>query len=166
VGVSTLQYYFGSREDMLMAVFRFAAQSDFDAVDGRVAVMDDPWERLLTIASHLTGAVGSDIAWRIWVESWRWALRDAGLRAEVLGDYQRWHDVLAAIVEAGVARGRFVTAAVPIDVARQALALIDGLALPVALGDPRVTAATAGDLLADGLGRLVGLRPAVRQQRG
>jgi hypothetical protein len=45
-------------------------------------------------------------------------------------------------------------------VARQALALVDGLALPVVLGDPQVTGATAGDLLADGLGRLVGLRAA------
>ena len=56
--------------------------------------------------------------------------------------------------------GRFGTDAAPIDVARQALALIDGLALPVALGDPQVDGATAGDLLTDALGRLVGRRPA------
>lgn len=161
VGVSTLQYYFGSREEMLLAVFRFAAQSDFDAVAGRFDAADDPWDWLLVIASHLTGAVGSDIGWRIWVESWRWALRDGELRGEVLGDYRRWHELLATIVEAGVARGRFATAAAPTDVARQALALIDGLALPVALGDPRITTTTAGDLLADGLGRLVALRSAV-----
>jgi AcrR family transcriptional regulator len=159
VGVSTLQYYFGSREEMLLAVFRFAAQNDFDAMAGRLDATSDPWERLLVIASHLTGAVGSGTGWRIWVESWRWALRDGHLRGEVLGDYRRRHLVLAAIIEAGVARGRFATATAPIDVARQALALIDGLALPVALGDPQVTAAAAGELIADGLGRLVELRP-------
>jgi AcrR family transcriptional regulator len=158
VGVSTLQYYFGSREDMLIAVFRFAAQSDFDAVGERLAGMTDPWERLVAIASHLTGAVGSDTGWRLWVESWRWALRDPELRGEVLGDYTRWHVLLAEIITAGVSRGRFGTDAAPMDVARQALALIDGLALPVALGDPRVTGAMASELLADALGRLVGLR--------
>ncbi|WP_433382997.1 TetR/AcrR family transcriptional regulator [Actinoplanes sp. CA-142083] len=159
VGVSTLQYYFGSREDMLIAVFRFAAQSDFDAVGKRLASVADPWERLVVIASHLTGAVGSDTGWRLWVESWRWALRDADLRAEVLGDYTRWHELIAGIITAGVAQGRFGIGAAPLDVARQALALIDGLALPVALGDPQVTGAMAGDLLSDALGRLVGLRP-------
>jgi AcrR family transcriptional regulator len=166
VGVSTLQYYFGSREAMLIAVFRYAAENDFDGVAARAGGVADPWERLMVIASHLTGAVGSDTSWRIWVESWRWALRDPELRGEVLGDYRRWHDVIGAVVEAGVAQGRFVTAAAPIDVARQALALIDGLALPVALGDPRVTGAMAGDLLADGLGRLVGLRQQAGCGRG
>jgi AcrR family transcriptional regulator len=160
VGVSTLQYYFGSREDMLIAVFRFAAQADFDAVGPRLAAASDPWDRLVVIASHLTGAVGSDTGWRLWVESWRWALRDPELRAEVLGDYSRWHELIAGIISAGVARGRFTTGAPPLDVARQALALIDGLALPVALGDPQVTGAAAADLLADALGRLVALRPA------
>lgn len=159
VGVSTLQYYFGSREEMLIAVFRFAAQSDFDAVGERLAGVADPWQRLLAIASHLTGAVGSDTGWRLWVESWRWALRDPELRAEVLGDYTRWHVLLAEIIAAGVTQGRFGAGATPMDVARQALALIDGLALPVALGDPQVTAAEASGLLADGLGRLVALRP-------
>ncbi len=156
VGVSTLQYYFGSREDMLIAVFRFAAQNDFDEVAGRLAGVDDPWRRLRVVAAHLTGAVGSDLSWRLWVESWRWALRDPEVRAEVLGDYTRWHALLAETIDDGVRAGQFRTAAAPMDVARQALALIDGLALPVALGDPRVTAETAGDLLADALGRLVG----------
>ncbi|MEU4237205.1 TetR family transcriptional regulator C-terminal domain-containing protein [Actinoplanes sp. NPDC026619] len=155
VGVSTLQYYFGSREDMLLAVFRYAAQADFDAVTPRLDAAGGAWERLLVIASHLTGAVGSDTGWRLWVESWRWALRDAELRREVLGDYTRWHELIASIIAAGVEEGRFGTDAAPMDVARQALALIDGLALPVALGDPQVTGEMAGDLLADALGRLV-----------
>ncbi|GAA0530140.1 TetR family transcriptional regulator C-terminal domain-containing protein [Paractinoplanes ferrugineus] len=158
VGVSTLQYYFGSREDMLIAVFRYAAQADFEAVTPRLHAVADPWDRLLVIASHLTGAVGSDTGWRLWVESWRWALRDADLRGEVLGDYTRWHDLLASIITAGVRDGRFGTDAAPMDVARQALALIDGLALPVVLGDPGVTGAAAGHLLSDALSRLVALR--------
>jgi AcrR family transcriptional regulator len=152
VGVSTLQYYFGSREDMLIAVFRHAAQSDFDAVAARLAGRDDPWERLVVIASSLTGAVGGDTGWRVWVESWRWALRDPAVRAEVLGDYTRWHELVAATIAAG----EFSLPAPPLDVARQILALIDGLALPVALGDPRVTGARAGDLLIDAMARLLG----------
>jgi AcrR family transcriptional regulator len=155
VGVSTLQYYFGSREEMLAAVFRHAAQADFDAVAERLAGSDDPWERLVTIATHLSGGTG----WRVWVESWRWALRDAEVRADVLGDYRRWHELIAGEISAGVSAGLLRTAAGPLDAARQILALIDGLALPVALGDPGVTAAQAGDLLTGALSRLLGRTP-------
>jgi AcrR family transcriptional regulator len=154
VGVSTLQYYFGTREDMLIAVFRHAAQRDFDIVGERLAALTDPWERLLVIAGHLTGAVGSETAWRLWVESWRWALRDSGVRADVLGDYRRWHELIAAEITAG----GFGGTAPPMDTARLILALIDGLALPVALGDPGLARAAARDLLADGLARLLGRR--------
>ncbi len=155
VGVSTLQYYFGSREEMLVAVFRHAAQADFDEVAARLGDETDPWRRLVLIASYLTGAVGSDASWRVWVESWRWALRDPELRADVLGDYTRWHELIAAELTAGVRGAAFATRADPLDVARQALALIDGLALPVVLGDPAVDRGAARDLLIDALGKLV-----------
>lgn len=153
VGVSTLQYYFGSREDLLIAVFRHAAQADFDAVAGRLGEQTDPWERLVTIATHLSG----DTGWRVWVESWRWALRDPEVRADVLGDYARWHELIAAEISAGVAAGTLRTEARPLDAARQVLALIDGLALPVALGDAEMP----GDLLTDALSRLLGRAPAL-----
>ncbi|HEY0533234.1 MAG TPA: TetR family transcriptional regulator C-terminal domain-containing protein [Actinoplanes sp.] len=148
VGISTLQYYFGSREDMLIAVFRHAAQADFDAVETRLSGLGDPWERLVTIAAHLSG----DTGWRVWVESWRWALRDPEVRADVLGDYARWHELIAAEVAAGETAKTFRLSRTPTDTARQVLALIDGLALPVALGDTQIP----GDLLTDALSRLLG----------
>lgn len=153
VGVSTLQYYFGTREDMLIAVFRHAAQRDFDLVGEHLAALDDPWERLLTVVTHLTGAVGSDTAWRLWVESWRWASRDSAVRADVLGDYRHWHELIAA----EIAAGGFGGTAAPLDTARLVLALVDGLALPVVLGDPGLSRAAAHHLLADGLSRLLGV---------
>jgi AcrR family transcriptional regulator len=148
VGISTLQYYFGSREDMLIAVFRHAAQADFDAVETRLSGLGDPWERLVRIAAHLSG----DTGWRVWVESWRWALRDPEVRADVLGDYARWHELIAAEVAAGETAKTFRLSRTPTDTARQVLALIDGLALPVALGDTQIP----GDLLTDALSRLLG----------
>ncbi|AEV87263.1 HTH-type transcriptional regulator betI [Actinoplanes sp. SE50] len=147
VGVSTLQYYFGTREDMLIAVFRHAAERDFELVGERLAGLTDPWDRLLAIARHL----GSDLSWRLWVESWRWASRDAEVRADVLADYTRWRELIAATIEADN----------PMRVARQVLALIDGLALPVVLGDPAVDRAAANELLEEALARLLGRAPAL-----
>ncbi|WP_433826057.1 TetR/AcrR family transcriptional regulator [Actinoplanes sp. CA-015351] len=154
VGVSTLQYYFGTREDMLIAVFRHAAQRDFDAVAERLAALAGPGERLLAVAAHLTGAVGSDTSWRLWVESWRWASRDPAVRSDVLADYGRWHELIAAEVAAG-GHGD------PMGTARLILALVDGLALPVVLGDPGLSRAAAHELLADGLSRLLSRPPAL-----
>jgi AcrR family transcriptional regulator len=147
VGVSTLQYYFGTREDMLIAVFRHAAGRELELVAELLEPLTDPWERLLAIATHL----GSDTTWRLWVESWRWASRDAEVRADVLTDYTRWRELIAANITTGD----------PMRTARQVLALIDGLALPVVLGDPAVDRAAAHELLADGLARLLGRSPAL-----
>jgi len=155
VGVSTLQYYFGSREEMLRAVFRYAARADFAAVGEQLAGVHGAWERLVVVASYLTGAVDGDTSWRVWAESWRWALRDAELRADVLNDYQRWRELLAAEIDAGIREGAFTTDAAAIDGARQALALIDGLALPVVLGDPSMGREAARAHLVDALWRLV-----------
>lgn len=157
VGVSTLQYYFGTREDMLIAVFRHAAERDFALVGERLTTVDGPWERLLLIATHLTGAVGNDTTWRLWVESWRWGLRDPDVRADVLRDYTRWREVIAGEIAHGVQNRDF-----PFEAdARQVLALIDGLALPVVLGDPAIDRAAAHHLLEDALSRLLGRSPAL-----
>jgi len=42
VPVSTLQYYFGSREDLLVAAFRHASSAEIAALEAEIAAMDDP----------------------------------------------------------------------------------------------------------------------------
>jgi len=46
VPVSTLQYYFGSREDLLVAAFRHASSAEIAALEAEVASLDDPWDQL------------------------------------------------------------------------------------------------------------------------
>ena len=56
VPVSTLQYYFGSREDLLVAAFRHASSAEIAALEAEVAAIDDPWEQLERIITRsLTG---------------------------------------------------------------------------------------------------------------
>ncbi|HEX5303003.1 MAG TPA: TetR family transcriptional regulator [Streptosporangiaceae bacterium] len=56
VPVSTLQYYFGSREDLLVAAFRHASSTEIAALETEVAGIDDPWNQLETILTRsLTG---------------------------------------------------------------------------------------------------------------
>lgn len=132
VPVSTLQYYFGNREDLLVAAFRHAAARDLEAVrEGMPAT--GAWERLLHVAEHIAG---TGAGWRVWVESWRWALRDEEWRQEFLRDYAAWRALLAQVIEEGTAEGVFRAQAGPGELASQVLALLDGLGMPIALADP------------------------------
>ncbi|GAA3315140.1 TetR/AcrR family transcriptional regulator [Nonomuraea dietziae] len=151
VPISTLQYYFGNREDLLVAAFRHSAATDLAVV--RQGLRGTPWERLLHIAHHVAGEEGG--GWRVWVESWRWALRDAEWRGEFLRDYAAWRALLAEVIGEGIADGSFGADGDPDRLASQALALLDGLGMPLALADP---ALKDPDVLADALRRLLSAR--------
>ncbi|MEU8132092.1 TetR/AcrR family transcriptional regulator [Streptodolium elevatio] len=157
VPISTLQYYFGNREDLLMAAFRYAAKRDLDGVRAAVADLADPWERMQKACSFVVGFAdeAAPYAWQLWVEAWRWAQRDPEWRAEVLADNAKWRALLAGTVADGVASGRFRADADPERVARQALAVVDGIGLPIVLEDPAVPPEMARELLIDVLARLL-----------
>ncbi len=149
VPVSTLQYYFGSREDLLVAAFRHASGTEIAALEADIAAMTDPWEQLERIISRaLTGyqpeASGSG---RLWIESWHFGIRDPEMRADILRDYAAWRRLVADAVRRGVEQGRFGSVQ-PEKVALLAIALVDGMGIPLALGDPSVGPGAVRDVLA------------------
>ena len=149
VPVSTLQYYFGSREDLLVAAFRHASGTEIAALEADIAAMTDPWEQLERIISRaLTGyrpeAPG---AGRLWIESWHFGIRDPEMRADTLRDYDAWRRLVADAVRRGVERGRFGSVQ-PEKVAVLAIALVDGMGIPLALGDPSVGPGAVQEVLA------------------
>ena len=67
VPVSTLQYYFGSREDLLVAAFRHASGTEIAALEADLAELDDPWQQLGRIVTtalrgYQPGAAGAAAA--------------------------------------------------------------------------------------------------------
>ena len=72
VPVSTLQYYFGSREDLLVAAFRHASSAEIAALEAEVAGLDDPWDQLEKILTTSLTGYGPDVpgGGRLWIESW------------------------------------------------------------------------------------------------
>jgi len=161
VPVSSLQYYFGSREDMLVAAFRHSSQTELDQLRGQLAGIGSAWARLERVTEvALGGFAGSGAtgggAGRLWVESWRFALRDAELREDVLADNAAWRALIAEAVATGVAAGDFSASVDPAQVAVQTVALFDGIGLPVALGDPSVPPRSAVAVVLDAVARLVG----------
>jgi AcrR family transcriptional regulator len=145
VPVSTLQYYFGSREDLLVAAFRHASSAEIAALETAVAAIADPWEQLeRIIATSLTGyEPGAPEGGRLWIESWHFGIRDAEMRADALRDNTAWRRLVAQVVRRGIELGAFGTAYDPDKVAVLTIAAADGLGIPLSLADPDITPASA-----------------------
>jgi AcrR family transcriptional regulator len=162
VPVSTLQYYFGSREDLLVAAFRHASGTEIAALEAELAELSDPWDRLARIVARAIGGYQAESAGagRLWIESWHFGIRDAEMRADALRDYAAWRRLVADAVRAGIDSGGFSARQAPERIAVLTIALVDGVGIPLALGDPEITPAGAiADVMAV-LGRLLSSRRA------
>ena len=87
-------------------------------------------------------AVGN---WALWMEVWVRALRDGQARALRRALDARWRQTLRDCIDAGVAEGSF-RCADPQETAVRLAALMDGLAVQVALRDPDVPEERMTDL--------------------
>jgi len=145
VPVSTLQYYFGSREDLLVAAFRHASASELAALAAEVDAAGSPWERIQIIVTRALAGYqpGDSDAGLLWIESWHFAIRDAEMRGDALRDYDGWRGLVARAVDLGIAGGQFSPAVSPGQVAVLTIALVDGAGVPLALSDPGLTVASA-----------------------
>jgi AcrR family transcriptional regulator len=151
VPVSTLQYYFGSREDLLVAAFRHASNAEIAALEADIAAADDPWDQLERIFTRALTGYQPDApeAGRLWIESWHFGIRDPEMRADALRDNNAWRRLVADVVRRGAERGIFGDRHDPDKVAVLAIAVVDGMGVPLSLGDPDITAPGAvQDLLA------------------
>jgi AcrR family transcriptional regulator len=145
VPVSTLQYYFGSREDLLVAAFRHASATELAALAAEVADTGSPWQRIEHIVSRALSGYEptSPEAGLLWIESWHFAIRDPEMRVDALRDYEGWRGLIADAVRMGTAAGAFSRDADADQIGVLAIALVDGAGIPLALGDPQLTVASA-----------------------
>jgi AcrR family transcriptional regulator len=145
VPVSTLQYYFGSREDLLVAAFRHASSAEIAALEAEVAGLSDPWEQLARIITRSLSGYQPDApaGGRLWIESWHFGIRDAEMRADALRDNTAWRRLVARVVRRGIELGTFGPAYDPDKVAVLTIAATDGMGIPLSLADPEITPAGA-----------------------
>ncbi len=162
VPVSTLQYYFGSREDLLVAAFRHASGTEMATLEAELTALDDPWQRLTLIVSRAVTGYRTDEAraGRLRIESLHFGIRDAELRADAVRDYAAWRRLVADVVRSGSAAGRFAPRLSPERIALLTIALVDGVGIPLALGDPEMTVDGAAREVLSTLGELLHAYPA------
>ena len=135
-------YWFDSKEQLLAEALIADDERFYEELSGRLAGATCARERLIRLIE--AGTEGST-EFALWMELWTWALRDADLRAARERFDSRWRATIEAVVADGVAAGEFGTrAGSTVDPSQAALAiaaLIDGLTVQAALGDPEVSVA-------------------------
>ncbi|MFI6575037.1 TetR/AcrR family transcriptional regulator [Nocardiopsis sp. NPDC050513] len=137
VAVSTLQGYFGSREDMLVEALQRATSKEVEALAELAAGFEDPWQRLAALVDR--GLSTPVKTWRLLMEFWTAAAHDDELRAhagELAEQYRRpFVEAVRRGVDSGSFSPRFDVAAL-VDVL---VATMDGLLYPLVL-DHRASA--------------------------
>lgn len=132
-----LLYYFGSKDQLLLETLRW---SEEQLGERRRAALADAG---LTVRQRLADYVGlylpegpGDPRWILWLEVWGRSPASAEIRQGQLEIEAPWQADLVALIEAGVAAGEFTAEGAADDRAVQLRALLDGLAVPVAIGLP------------------------------
>lgn len=131
VAISTLQNYFGSREDMLIEAIRQSLDQEVGALETVMDAKGNPWNRLVALIDRSLDS--SESTRRMLIEFWRAGLRDEELRGyseEVLGRYKE--PFLRAVTE-GRDNGTFTLAYSPDEVVDFLLAALAGTMIPRAL---------------------------------
>jgi AcrR family transcriptional regulator len=143
-------YWFDSRDQLLAEALTFAEEGFYEELERRLPQLPGPPARL---AALIDAAVGGE-DWVLWMEFWTRALRDRGLADARQRLDDRWRAQIADIVAEGQASGDF-GGGDPERIALELAALIDGLAVQVALGDSGVSADVMRSTCLEVAGRLV-----------
>jgi AcrR family transcriptional regulator len=157
--VSTLQYSFGSREDLIIAALEDAAEADLERARRAAAAVSGAVAQLRALVRESVVADSDETAreaWLVWVEYWRAAARDSELRSGSAAIYARWRTLVGGILADGRAAGDFRGDLDTDQTAIQVLALLDGVGIPVVLGHPGMTSARAAAAVLDALAAMLG----------
>jgi AcrR family transcriptional regulator len=136
--VSTLQSYFGTRENMLVEAMRHATEVELGALDALARAERDPWDRLVAMIDRNLDAPPRHHL--LFLECWRSAIRDTKLRDYSEEGWERYFAPFARLVAEGRDAGVFAPIGSPEDVADVLLAALVGAVIPRLLNFPSPSA--------------------------
>ena len=140
---ASVLYWFSSKAELLKEALTSAEERFYAELAEDLGRIESARERLVHIVE--SGAGDGDYDAALWMELWAKALRDEELaetRAELDG---RWRGTIAAVVREGQESGEFRLVD-PEEFAVLLAALLDGLAVQIALEDAQVTSERVRDL--------------------
>lgn len=160
VPVSSLQYAFGTRDELVREVLRAGVNDELAQLKAAVDAERDPLRRLEQFIRR--GISVDDSArregWLLWIEYWRASLRDEVLRHEYAQVAAAWRGLVRRAVDDGVLLGQFAPQMSSEEAAAAIVAVVDGLGLQVDVGDDRMRAARAIQTANRSVARILGIR--------
>ena len=145
VSPALLIYHFQTKENLVAAAFRHAAERDLLKMARIVAGSASAPARLME-ALRWYAPSGKARGWTLWIDGWSSAMRDAML-AEVISDLDaQWRQSVADLIAEGIEAGDFATDD-PMAAATRITALLDGLAVKALVHKRGVSRDLVGDWL-------------------
>lgn len=135
VAVSTLQYYFGSLESLLIEACLYSSERDLQIVRTKMATYDDAWERLVYLVDGYLATDNPGIGWEAMIEFWRAASCRPHLKPEMARDQNAWRALVTDTIADGVANGIFAPQRDPEIIAMMLVATCDGTVFPMWMGN-------------------------------
>ncbi|MEU8387769.1 TetR/AcrR family transcriptional regulator [Micromonospora sp. NPDC048842] len=155
VAISTLQTYFGSREDMVIEAMQVFTDREVEALRAVSAAEGDPWRRLVALVDR--SLHNSEQTRQVLVEFWRSAMRDDELRDYSATVQERYRALFLAAVREGAARGAFTLAHDAEVVTDLLLSALAGLIIFRVQRDPTPAPADFRDVLLTQLRQMLGV---------
>jgi AcrR family transcriptional regulator len=152
--ISTLQNYFGSREDMLIEAMRHATEVEVSALEAVADTENDPWNRLVAmIDRNLNTRV---LNHQLLIEFWRSGIRDGELRHYGEEGWSRYRAPFVRTVIEGRDAGVFTPVVDPEDVVDLLFATLVGAMIPRVLRFPSPSADRFRTALLRQVGEMLG----------
>ena len=151
-------YHFATKDALLVAAFERAVNQDLALLEVAVRRGTDATDRLRRVLA-VYGPTGAAFGWRLWIDAWALALRNAAIRTTLRRLDDRWRLTLVDVVESGVNDGVF-TCEDPVASVSRVSALLDGLAV-ASLSYRNITRTQLRTWVREAIARELGLDPGV-----
>ena len=141
-------YYFKTKDQLLTEALRYAEDAWYEAGTRRMAGIASAAGRLedLVAMNFLVEIEGDPTSsWLLWLDLWAQSVRLPEVASVRQKFDERWREMITSVVLAGQAAGEFGPVNAE-DFAMTLTALLDGLAIQIALADPSVDASRAFEL--------------------
>jgi AcrR family transcriptional regulator len=141
-------YYFKTKDQLLTEAMRFAEDTWYEAGIARMAAIPTAAGRLeeLVAMCFLPEADAEPAtSWVLWLDLWAQAVRHPEVASVRQKFDERWREMICSVVTEGQEAGEFGPVD-PVDFAVLFTALLDGLAVQIALADPCLGTAKAFEL--------------------
>jgi AcrR family transcriptional regulator len=130
---SHILYYFGSRDEVLIAAVAHAEEQLARGRSERLGAIEDPNARLRAYVRAYLPDDRDDPVWKLWIEGWLRSPSRSAFGSVGKDAYLRWRSDLAKALEYAASAGATLTED-PVAFAQRFIFLLDGIAVHVLAG--------------------------------